>query len=107
VQYAFDSPKKINELRLIFDSDLNRRPLNMPCNYPLNAEPVCVPETMIKAFRIEALNRDGSWNVIAEKSNNYQRLFCVKVDVDTTAVRFVPIETWGDENANLFAWDVK
>jgi hypothetical protein len=107
VQYSFDSAKKVSEFRFVFDSDLNRKPLGMPCNYPLHSEPVTTPKTIIREFRIEALDENGSWLVIAEENNNYQRLVCIRKSVETTAVRFIPLKTWGSEDVHLFAWDVK
>ncbi|HGJ66695.1 TPA: FAD-dependent oxidoreductase [bacterium] len=107
VEYTFEFTQLITEIRLVFDSDLNRIPLNMPCNYPLNAEPVSVPKSMIKAFRIEVVDFLGNWNVVAEEHNNYQRLVKIKTNIEAIALRFIPLETWGSEKANLFAWDVR
>jgi len=106
VQYTFNSPEHIGGLRFVFDSDLNRKGLNMPSSYPLNVEPVVVPKTMIKAFRIEAIDENGIWNVIAQEKSNYQRLVRIKTDIKTQAVRFIPESTWGDSNFHVFAWDV-
>ena len=48
VEYSLE-PAKISSLRFPFDSDLNRKSLNMPCNYPLEPE-LKVPSTMVRAF---------------------------------------------------------
>jgi len=106
IQYSFNSQQKINEFRFVFDSDLNRRPLGMPCNYPLHTEPVTVPKAVVRAFRIEALDENGSWKVVAEENNNYQRLVRIRKSIETVAVRFIPLATWGAENVHLFAWDI-
>jgi len=105
-QYSFDNPENIRGLRFVFDSDLNRKGLNMASNYPLNMEPATVPKTMLRAFRVEALNEDGVWNIIVREKNNYQRLVRLKTDIKTRAVRFIPESTWGDERVRMFAWDV-
>jgi len=107
IQYSFNSPQKISEFRFVFDSDLNRKPLGMPCNYPLHSEPVTTPKTMVREFRIEALDENGSWKVVAEENNNYQRLVRIRKNIDTVAVKFIPLATWGAENVHLFAWDIK
>ena len=106
VQYSFDNPGNIRGLRFVFDSDLNRKGLNMASNYPLNMEPATVPKTMLRAFRVEALGEDGAWNIIVREKNNYQRLVRLKTDIKTQAVRFIPESTWGDEQIRMFAWDV-
>jgi len=31
----------------------------------------------------------------------------LKVDIETTAIRFIPEATWGAEKVHLFSWDVR
>ena len=106
VQYAFDRPRRLRGLRFVFDSDLNRADKNMPCSYPLHAQPVPVPRTMTRAFRVDALEPSGQWVTVVRLDNNYQRLVRLEVDVEASAVRFIPEGTWGAQRAHLFAWDV-
>jgi hypothetical protein len=106
VEYRFDKPQPVRGLRLTFDSDLNRPEKNQPHYFPLDAESVSVPETMVRAFRIEALDEDGAWQVVVREANNYQRLVQLDVDVETQAVRFIPEATWGASDAHVFAWDL-
>jgi hypothetical protein len=106
VEYRFDRPRRVRGIRLTFDSDLNRAEKNQPHYYPLEAELVAVPETMVRAFRIEALDEDDAWVVIAREEINYQRLVRLDVDLETEAVRFVPEATWGAPDAHVFAWEV-
>ena len=35
LEYRFEKETAISRIRLVFDSDLNRKYHNMPCNYPL------------------------------------------------------------------------
>lgn len=107
IEYTFRFTQLLTEIRLIFDSELNRRPLNMPCNYPLNAEFVSIPKSMIKAFRIEVVDFLGNWNIVAEEHNNYQRLVKIKTEIEAISLKFTILETWGNEYANLFSWDIK
>jgi len=107
IEYSFMSPQEVNEFRFIFDSDLNRKPLNMPCNYPLKPQFASVPETMTKSFRIDFLDDNGMWQTLYQENNNYQRLVRIKKSVKTKAVRFIPLATWGSDNVHLFAWDVR
>ena len=105
-EYSTPEPAKISSLRFVFDSDLNRKSLNMPCNYPL--EPGferC--QHMVRAFRIEALDDQGEWRVVQRVTNNYQRLVRIDVDVTTSKIRFIPEETWGAETARVFSWDIR
>jgi hypothetical protein len=96
----------VRGLRFVFDSDLNRPEKNMPHSYPLHIEPVGVPETMIRAFRVEALDQNNRWRVIVREESNYQRLVRLETDVETSAIRFIPEATWGAEQVHVFAWDV-
>ena len=46
-------------MRFVFDSDLNRPEHNSHANYRLHIEPVGVPETMVKSFRVEISHDTG------------------------------------------------
>ena len=107
VEYRFAASQRVRQLRFIFDSDLNRQTKNMPHHFPLDAEPYQVPATLVRTFRIEALDDSGAWRTIAHERNNYQRLVRLEVDVETRALRFIPEATWGAPTAHLFAWDLR
>ena len=106
VQYRFDRPRRVRRLRMVFDSDLNRPWGDMGNYRPLHFEPRGVPETMLRAFRIEALDQHNRWQLIVREDNNYQRLVRLETDVETSAIRFIPQATWGAEQVHIFAWDV-
>ncbi|MBN2579098.1 MAG: FAD-dependent oxidoreductase [Pirellulales bacterium] len=107
VQYTFEHLKPLRRLRLVFDSDLNRPQTSMLCKYPLNIEPAGVPSTLVRAFRVEALDCQGRWNVLLREDNNHHRLFTHPLDAQAMALRFYPETTWGAEKATVFAWDVE
>jgi len=106
VEYRFAEPQPVRSVRVVFDSHLNRTGQNMPCAYPLQAEPANVPPTMVRAFRLEAEDDAGRWTVVHREHENYQRLVRVATDLTTRAVRLVPEETWGGDTMRLFAWDL-
>ncbi len=106
VQYTFDGIRRVRQLRFVFDSDLNRPEKNMPSRYPLHIEPVGVPKTMTRTFRVEARDEGGKWQLVAREENNYQRLVRMEVNIETSDIRFVPEATWGAERVHVFAWDV-
>jgi hypothetical protein len=106
VIYNFNKVINISGFRIVFDSDLNRTTHNMPCVYPLDMEPLRVPETMVKEFTI-AISGDGvNYTEIIHDTNNYQRL--VKIGCRCTAryVKLTPLRTWGCEQARIFSWDI-
>jgi hypothetical protein len=106
VQYSFERPHNIKQVRLIFDSDLNRKNMGLRCCYPLNMEPYNVPKTIIKQFKIEAQIEHGKWETVFSENNNYQRFVCVPINVCANVIRFVPQATWGSKNVHLFSFDI-
>ena len=62
---------------------------------------------MVRAFRIEAQDKEGDWHVIAHEENNYQRLVQIETNVQAQALRLVPETTWGADQVHIFAWDVR
>lgn len=117
VEYAFAKPSRVTLARIIFDSDLNRKgkgprldhhvEKNILSNFPLNQPPRETPPTIVKAFRLEARNQDGTWSCIHHQENNYQRLVKIPLDVTTTAIRLVPEKTWGSDTAKVFSFDLR
>ncbi len=117
MEYAFDTPEMISQARIVFDSDLNRGItehlkhfhydlLDMRCYYPLIQTQRTVPQGLVKSFRIDVCGSDGVWRTVFSESNNYQRLVIVPLDIEATAVRLVPVETWGSETVHVFSWDL-
>jgi len=116
VQYEWPEATPVAEARIVFDSNLNRKgkgacakneEKNCLSNYPLDQPPRTVPETMTRAFRLDARLPDGSWQTVYEETNNFQRLVRVPLALATDAIRLVPLATWGAESARLFAFDLR
>lgn len=114
VDIAFDRTVPVSEVRLVFDSDLNRvdtsrghQARNMRHYYGLDADPWCVPDTLVRQFRIDALSADGEWSTLFRETNNYARLVRVPLAVEARAIRFVAEQTWGADSAHVFAFDVR
>jgi len=106
VEYRFTAARQLRRLRFTFDSDLNRPEKNQPSYYPLEMPAHGVPSTMTRDFRVEALDDAGAWTVVAQVTNNYQRLVRLETDVMTKAIRFIPETTWGAPEVHVFAWDI-
>ena len=56
---------------------------------------------------VEGVMPDGAVRVLAEETNNYQRLRRYAVEGEFTEVRLTPLETWGDERCRLFAFEIE
>ena len=106
VEYDFGQPQPVRRVRLTFDSHLNRGTRGTLSLYPLDQKTREVPATMVKAFRLEVKDSNGNWSTIFTEENNYQRLRVIPLDATASAIRLVPEETWGAEQAHLFAFDL-
>lgn len=95
----------IEGLRLVLDSDLNKSK-RMPCSYPRQGHHERVPESLLRAFRVEAQQDDGTWRTVAQVEDNHQRLVEVPAAGQTRALRFIPEATWGADTARVFSLDV-
>ena len=117
VRYLFASPVELHRLRIVFDSDLNRRTLpypetliqhNMLHNRRLHESPSYVPTTMVKAFRVTAQLADGTQKIIWDEPCNYLRLRRKNVSLsDVVSLTLTPLETWGEEKIRIFAFEAK
>lgn len=105
VEYAWNQTVKVQDVRLIFDSDLNRNIKNMPSYYRLEALKYGPPESLVKAFAVECRGTSGEWELVYETENNYQRRVCVKVGKDITALRLRIISSHGADRIRVFAMD--
>ena len=114
VTYTFEAQTPVREARLVFDSDLERidaargyRAKNMRDLFPRDAPPWSVPETLVRAFRLDGLGADGEWRAVFEETNNYQRLVRVALETEAYGLRLVPTGTWGSERAHVFAFEAR
>ncbi len=117
VRLDFSSPACVREIRLVFDSDLDRKtlpdleaklPRGMLANRHLCRESSYPPKTLIRRFTLEGIFADGHRETLMEETNNYQRLrrYTLNRD-DLQALIFIPQETWGTEEYRLFAIEAR
>lgn len=106
IEYSFERDMEIEELRLIFDNDMNRDYHNMPCNYPLVQTRFKLPATLIKEYRIEGVSESGERYEIAV-ADNHQRFVKHKVGRKLKNIRFIPLSTHGCKEFRLFDFEVK
>ena len=102
ISFTFNTYKDISEIRIIFDSDLNRTRYNMPCMFKLNETHYKVPKTLIKGYKVIAHTSDGDVTVF-ETSRNRQRMNKLSVNLNADRITIIPTETWGNECVNIFS----
>lgn len=116
VTLNFPERRSVHQLRLVFDSNLDRvmpydeeRTLKRSslCNRPLNCPDVKVPETLIREFRVDILDESGLWKTVCLEKESHQRLVYVPINTVTNAVRFIPLSTWGTDKCHLFALEAE
>lgn len=106
IEYCFESDAKVRQIRLIFDSDLNRSYHNMPCYYPLVQTGFTLPKTLLRDYRIEGIAENGTVYEI-NISDNHQRFVSHDIDWQVKTIRFIPLRTFGDEYFRLFSFEIQ
>ncbi len=115
IEYRFEEAQKLSEIRIVFDSDLNRETLpeaehklkrDMIHNRPLSFVPSYVPKTMTRDYTLEATLPDGKKITLAEVRGNYQRLCLHKVDLSVTSIALKTEDSWGNEKCHVFSFDI-
>ena len=106
LEYTFEGDRRIREIRLVFDNDMNRKYHNMPCNYPLTETGFFLPKTLIKEYRIEGISESGELFDLYV-SDNHQRFVKHAVEWKVSKLRFVPISTNGCEAFRVFDFEFK
>ncbi|MFA9477567.1 FAD-dependent oxidoreductase [Phycisphaerales bacterium AB-hyl4] len=104
IEYRWAQPVAVGGARFTFDSNL-QNDKRMPCSYPQRGDRSAVPSSLVRQYRLEAVDSDGQWQVIHRESNNYSRLVRLPLNIQTQGLRFVPEQTWGDEAVRVFAFE--
>ena len=106
ISYYFDTDTHVSEIRLVFDSDLNRKYHNMPFNYPLVETKFKLPETLVKEYLVEGISADeGVYSI--HVTDNHQRFVKHAVDWNVKEIRLTPLATHGAEDPRIFDFEVK
>lgn len=116
IVFAFDTKQFIDEVRFVFNSDLNREttgagdyiPTKMnTCNVHKNAPALHTPKTLVKSMKVEIQTDGGTWREIGGIENNHQRMVRLKVGEEANAIRFTLTETNGNEYADIYSIDLR
>lgn len=105
ITYTLDKAEDISEIRLVFDSDLNRKYHNMPFNYPIVETKYKLPKTLVKEYKIECELEGGEIHTVHVK-DNHQRFVRHKVKIKARRVKFIPISTHGSDSFRVFGFEI-
>ena len=100
VTFSWAEAVNIAGARLVFDSGWGD--FKMPHEFPHQIQ---MPKTLVKAFRLEALGNNGSWQTVYRDDHNYQRFVSVPLRIQATALRLIPEATWGGDEARLYGFE--
>ena len=117
IAYRFADPVQANEVRIIFDSDLDRvtlpgdlceRQHTMRANLLPDSPVMHLPTTLCKAYTVEAVLEDGSIKTLACEENNLRRLIRIPVGKTVREIRFCATAVHGGgEDVRLFSYEIK
>ena len=119
VTYTFDTPMKLSNIHLQFDTDLDRATLpgdkidrqrSMRANRTINSVTTCMPKTLVKGYQLTAVTESGREVTLAETDCNL--LGCVNCNVQDQLYRsisFIPMTTWGEDDTTvrIFSFDLR
>ena len=106
IEYIFDGDVDLQEIRLVFDNDMNRKYHNMPCNYPLIQDKFKLPRTLIKEYILEGEDSEGN-SFSIHVTDSHQRFVRHNVDKKVCRLRFIPLSTHGVKDFRLFSFEVR
>ena len=106
IEYIFDGDVDLQEIRLVFDNDMNRKYHNMPCNYPLVQDKFKLPRTLIKEYILEGEDSEGN-SFSIHVTDSHQRFVRHNVGKKVCRLRFIPLSTHGAKDFRLFSFEVR
>ena len=119
VEYTFAEPTELLNIHLALDSDLGRKTLpgdhcerghTTRANILPDSPTMHVPKTLLKSYRIEAVDEKGETFILAEEKLNLLQCVNYPVTGKFCSVKFIPLTTWNDEptdKVHIFSFDVR
>jgi hypothetical protein len=114
VQYTLAKPTHVHQVRLVFDSDLNRetqgeasilkRP--MYATYYLDTQATHVPPTMTRSFCLIITLPDATQKTL-EITDNHHRLLYIAINAEISSIRLEKPSTWGSPAAHIFSFEIE
>lgn len=117
VTYTLPAPAYIKEVRITFDSDLDRESLpgsrsEQMHNSRLLVRPdsptMQMPAPLVRAYSLTALTDTGEAVTLAEESENLLRTVHIPLGRVVSSLTLTPLSTWGgDETVHLISYDFR
>lgn len=104
-EYTWDKPFFVQNSRLVIDSNLSRPEKNIIALRRLDTPRYRLPATMVKKFRLDYRNATGEWQELATMDNVRNRLINLPIQRECTGLRLTILESYGEPEVRVFAWD--
>ncbi len=105
IEYTFDEDTPVRQIRLVFDSDLNRNYHNMPFFIRKEEKRFRLPETLLRSYQIVGTDSAGRQEII-RCENSHQRFVLHAVDWRVKSVRLIPLSTHGAPDFRVFGFEL-
>lgn len=119
VTYTFGSDEMVENIHLALDSDLDRKTVpgdwcerrhTMRANIVPDSPTMTMPQTLLRAYRIEGEKESGETVILAVEDCNLRQCVNIPVHDRFTEIRFIPLATWAEtetEKVHVFSFDVR
>lgn len=119
VTYVFEDAAEIKNIHLALDSDLDRKTIpgdwcekrhTMRANIVPESPTMTMPQTLLRAYRIEGTTEQGVKVILADEGCNLRQCVNVRVSGRFRKITLIPLSTWAErENgaAHVFSFDVR
>lgn len=115
VVYRLENPAYVEEIHLVFDSDLERKSLpGSTCervhatraNIRLDSPQVMPPKSLCRRFSVEITDACGKTETLFADECNIRRCINLPVRREVSAIALIPAENWGgSKTTNVFSFD--
>ncbi|HOP11163.1 MAG TPA: FAD-dependent oxidoreductase [Oscillospiraceae bacterium] len=107
IDLVWEKPERVGQMRIVFDSELERLDKNMPFEWGMEPYHRRMPNRLVRDFDI-SVKVNGFWVLKQQVRDNHERLVRITLDLVCESVRLDIIKTWGGENtANIFAFEAQ
>ncbi len=106
--YSFDTPQKVNRIRLVLDSNLNRPEKNIVALRTIDQPELKQPAQLLRNFDLSYQKTPGGkWYKIAVIRDNFRRLIIMdNLDITAVSVKLTVKKAWGRANFGVYSFDL-
>lgn len=115
ITYDLNSIAMVNEIRLVFDSDLNRetlpgdeveRRISMRANNKNDGLKMHLPLTLVRRFKLTYKDQEDKSHEIYVEKENIKRLHLIKLEKLAKSVSLHIEASWGHESVGIFSFEI-